>query len=540
MVAVVRSEAPAAAQDWTPRLESVRNLAVSGDWSAAGAACRDLYREALECDAFQAASVAARIHSNCSFNLNDFNEAQAWAERSLVTARQAESQAELVGAWVLLAGSRAALGDARGAAEAIVQTTTLLDDRLPAVIRLGVYNWLAIAYESLGLHELRLRILRQRLEVSVLLNHDTAPTARVEMLLAIVDVCDTLRPVDAGAADRLLDEARSLLPVVEHETLRSAAWIRSMAQAARGAVLARLGELDTAVDLLRGVVDRGDDEIVGFTRVLCSLELARALAARGDAQSAGGVAEAAAQRVRSQSRADRVDLLEMQTLAELDRLRGRDSESVDLRARCVSLFHRNVMALFDAQVEGLTRRVAEQTLLLQNVSLRELTVDLRRQAGTDALTGLLNRRSLERVYSALQAQAMPPALVMIDIDHFKRVNDQHSHSTGDEVLRRVALTLAQELRDTDRVGRYGGEEFVVLLAQVGPNDAASLAERLRQRVEALDWPALAPGLAVTLSAGLVQTRLAEPFESAVRRADTLLYRAKAQGRNRIIAEQEGP
>ncbi len=536
MVECTGEEVSATAQDWIARLKSARDLAISGEWSGASEACQALYSQALGAGASQPASVAARIHANCSFNLNDFNQAREWAERALQNARLAESRDDQVGAWVLLAGSRAALGDGFGAAEAIVQTTNLLDDSLPAPIRLGVYNWLAIAYESLGLHQLRLRVLRQRLEVSVLLNHDTVPTARTEMLLAMVDVCDTLRPVDIEAADALLGEARSLLPLVEHETSQSAGWIKYMAQTARGAVLARLGELDLAVGLLREL-DSPEHEVISFTRALRSLELARALAARNDVQAAVAVAEDAARRVRNETPSDRMDLLEMQMLAELDRLRGCGAESSELRARCVSLFHRNVMALFDAQVEGLTRRVAEQTLLMQNVSLRELNVDLGRQARTDALTGVLNRRALEQAYSLLQAQAMPLVLVMIDIDHFKRVNDRYSHATGDDVLRRVAHGLQQELREADCVGRYGGEEFAVLLAHVNVEDAVQLAERLRQRIERLDWSGLAPGLNVTFSAGLVQTLPAEPMESAMRRADALLYRAKNLGRNRVIAQQ---
>jgi diguanylate cyclase len=198
------------------------------------------------------------------------------------------------------------------------------------------------------------------------------------------------------------------------------------------------------------------------------------------------------------------------------------------------------MAFLDAQVEGLTRRVAEQTLLLQNASLREVNVDLSQQARTDALTGCLNRRALAQAYAGLHAQARPPVVLMMELDRFKAINDGHSHAVGDAVLGRVAALMGEALREVDFLGRYGGEEFLALLCDVDIQGALAVADRLLQHVADHDWGALAPGIQVTFSGGLVPALRREPFEEAVARADTLLYRAKRAGRNRVVAEGDAP
>ena len=181
------------------------------------------------------------------------------------------------------------------------------------------------------------------------------------------------------------------------------------------------------------------------------------------------------------------------------------------------------------------------TLCLQNADLRELNAglarsfqDITRVADTDSLTGVLNRRAIEAAFATLQLEGRRFVVAMIDLDHFKAVNDIHSHGVGDAVLRRVTATLQDGLRAPDRLGRYGGEEFTLLLAEADPAAGAMVVERLRERVAAVDWSVLAPGLVVTFSAGLVGVGSAESFDAAVARADRLLYQAKHLGRNRVI------
>ena len=145
-------------------------------------------------------------------------------------------------------------------------------------------------------------------------------------------------------------------------------------------------------------------------------------------------------------------------------------------------------------------------------------------AETDGLTGLANRRRLNRSIHGMQ---IGDGLVLIDLDHFKRVNDTFGHCHGDQVLRDFAGTLRSVVRKQDLVARYGGEEFCMLLPFSGRSGARSLLRRLRQR-----WKASHPSL--TFSAGVaVHVRGAEPSET-IERADAALYRAKANGRDQIV------
>lgn len=183
---------------------------------------------------------------------------------------------------------------------------------------------------------------------------------------------------------------------------------------------------------------------------------------------------------------------------------------------------RRTLALLAAEV-GL---VARTLLLHERIS---------RLANVDALTGLNNRRHLTERFDHELARADRYggglAVVMVDIDHFKSINDQHGHEAGDHVLRDVAHTLRAGVRAIDLVGRWGGEEFVVVLAGTTLEGAKIVAERLRASVEAMPSPV--DGLAgVTCSLGVATRRAEEPRDEVLARADAALYRAKRAGRNR--------
>ncbi|ADV65734.1 diguanylate cyclase [Deinococcus maricopensis] len=151
---------------------------------------------------------------------------------------------------------------------------------------------------------------------------------------------------------------------------------------------------------------------------------------------------------------------------------------------------------------------------------------LRSLAFTDALTGAYNRRQFELDFP----RADEACLLLLDLDHFKRVNDTHGHDVGDRVLQAFVTILREATRPGDDVYRLGGEEFVVLLRDCPPTKAVSVAERIRAHVESsLALYAALPGPALTMSGGLVPVG-----EQALRRADELLYQAKANGRNRVM------
>jgi diguanylate cyclase (GGDEF)-like protein len=153
---------------------------------------------------------------------------------------------------------------------------------------------------------------------------------------------------------------------------------------------------------------------------------------------------------------------------------------------------------------------------------------MRDLALTDELTKLPNRRHLlafadEQLRSA-RAGGKPFSMLALDIDHFKRINDTRGHDAGDVVLRTVAQTCQAALRQHDRIGRTGGEEFLVVLPETDARNAADIAERLRVGVEATG---------VTISIGVTEWTAADDFTALARRADDCLYRAKEQGRNRV-------
>jgi diguanylate cyclase (GGDEF)-like protein len=170
--------------------------------------------------------------------------------------------------------------------------------------------------------------------------------------------------------------------------------------------------------------------------------------------------------------------------------------------------------------------------------LRQRNEDLDRISRTDALTGLRNRRHVEEYLAKLTSLARrklePIAVLVIDIDHFKSVNDEHGHDAGDAVLREVAGRMQDSVRLEDMVGRWGGEEFLVVLPNTADQGAAELAERLRQVVA--NTPCrLADGDAVqvTISVGCAAS-LIDDAGSLVRSADAAMYEAKQTGRNRVV------
>lgn len=164
---------------------------------------------------------------------------------------------------------------------------------------------------------------------------------------------------------------------------------------------------------------------------------------------------------------------------------------------------------------------------------------MERLASRDELTGALNRRAVMELIEAeqrrLERRGPPYCVALLDLDHFKRVNDVYGHLAGDDVLRAFTLKVAHDMRAVDRLGRWGGEEFLLFLQGVGEEREAHAAlERLRVVVASHGWDAVAPGLSVTVSIGAALARPGETVEQLLARADRALYRAKGEGRNRTV------
>ena len=187
------------------------------------------------------------------------------------------------------------------------------------------------------------------------------------------------------------------------------------------------------------------------------------------------------------------------------------------------------------QFSSLRSRLSEQ-----NLRLSESLERIQQLASHDDLTGVLNRRAFMELLAAERSRALrtsqPFCVALIDIDHFKQVNDRFGHLTGDTVLKEFCGRATAGIRTSDRLARFGGEEFILLLVPVIGAEAGVVAtERVRQAVESHDWNRIAPGLMLTMSAGVAEFSASESIEGLIARADKALYAAKAAGRNRTLA-----
>lgn len=173
-------------------------------------------------------------------------------------------------------------------------------------------------------------------------------------------------------------------------------------------------------------------------------------------------------------------------------------------------------------------------------AIESALIKLDRMATRDTLTGLPNRRMGEQALQSVHAMAIqegrPYSVILVDIDHFKLVNDRFGHDIGDEVIKMVASVLGQGVRENDVVCRWGGEEFLYVLGGVDQNIAGTVAERIRSAMESMDIPVAGR---VTLSAGVATFSGEVDFDETVKRADQALYKAKGLGRNRVVFSEHG-
>ena len=177
----------------------------------------------------------------------------------------------------------------------------------------------------------------------------------------------------------------------------------------------------------------------------------------------------------------------------------------------------------------------QKTLLLEELQAQKSVLE--RQNSEDSLTGLYNRRfidiQLSREFLRAQRYNRNLIVIMADLDHFKRINDDFGHQTGDQVLMVVAQILKESCREVDFIARYGGEEFLLLLPETPSNGAIFVCERIRKAVEGHDWDQLTNGLKVTISQGIAYNTKVESHLVMLHHADTKLYEAKRAGRNTV-------
>jgi diguanylate cyclase (GGDEF)-like protein len=217
----------------------------------------------------------------------------------------------------------------------------------------------------------------------------------------------------------------------------------------------------------------------------------------------------------------------------------------------------DVVRGLDAGADDYLKKPFDQAELLARIRAGQRIVDvhgqmsaareaLREQASTDPLTRLANRRSilqtLDREIERSRRSGAPCAIVFVDLDHFKRVNDAHGHAAGDTVLCQAAATMSGNLRPYDVLGRYGGEEFIAVLAGCDLPAARSVAERLRESIASAAVPVAGTAVNLTCSVGVAVAATEAELDSdaLLGAADRALYQAKSAGRNRVVVAGEEP
>lgn len=291
----------------------------------------------------------------------------------------------------------------------------------------------------------------------------------------------------------------------------------------------QLGEMDAAMVCIDRWSDVAGDAGIGPTT--------QYLYTVGDLMTRTGELEAAegacTEAVTLAEQSGRLDLLlnAVGRLAQLHEKKGEFEQALQLHKRYHALYVRQSGSTAQRRA-----RVAE--IHVENDMLRVRADRLEEQVLLDPLTGIANRRGLDQILQRLSGQ--PFAIAILDLDHFKLVNDRFSHAVGDRVLRAVATLLTDQISVHGHPVRMGGEEFAIIFPDAAPATAAVFCEMVRLAVEGTDWTQYAPGLAVTISIGLAAGTGLEHADDIVAAADRRLYRAKAAGRNQVISVDASP
>ena len=237
-------------------------------------------------------------------------------------------------------------------------------------------------------------------------------------------------------------------------------------------------------------------------------------------------------------------LTHLEAVLTIERERGKRRADAELNILLErSEIQRTRVAVESAQRDAQMQRIRATTLQSERDVLEARANEMGRHALEDPLTGLPNRRRVEEFLDEVLPRAGGPhgavCVAVIDLDHFKTINDTFGHGVGDDVLRAIGAILSRGLRETDLVGRIGGEEFMLLLERTSIDVAAETCERIRRSIETFDWSSVRPGLTVTASFGLCSIEAPCSSRTVIEQADAALYVAKAAGRNRVVVDRSG-
>ncbi|MBI5268899.1 MAG: GGDEF domain-containing protein [Burkholderiales bacterium] len=482
----------------------------------------------------QARAQALRALAWAALSAGRFTDCLRAAISAEALCREAHDAVGADDALVLCAGALRAAGDHAAALEMLERVEVPARAQGDPLRLLRVLRQIGVAASLLGRHQHAMSCLGEAAALGAgrALGEETL-SLRLSWLNARNRHAESLSPDDPARQathTALLDDWQALAADCRAQ---GAARLQAMAEGNHAITLHLVGRDEEAAAALRALLPVYERLGMAPNAGLCLTEEARCLAALGRLAEAAQRHEQALQVLETHGTLeDRCAALEgladareqlgdaAGALAALKRLRTLERQSTAERAQAA---------------------VRQRELRLE---LARLTHQWAREATEDPLTGLGNRRALQAwLHDHLpdeQGHGDGLALVLVDLDHFKQVNDRHGHGVGDEVLRRVGRLLAANCRARDRAVRYGGEEFVLGLAGADRQAAAEVAERLRQAIAAQPWPEVSPGLHVTASLGVADAREAAGAQALLTLADQRLYAAKLGGRDRVVAGEPMP
>ncbi|MEK8029495.1 diguanylate cyclase [Ideonella sp. DXS29W] len=445
--------------------------------------------------------------------------------------------------WVTIAASELGRFDlALASANESCRVAEAAGERVPLALSLMA---LGVCIERMGDPWQAHRLVE---EARVLLQGENSPYAQsmilnnlcASYLGAFYLLRDGAAPAEARAVlEKAVGHAREALPLMAQ--LPNNGILSAIIEGNLAESLVHLGQCDEAEQLLDRALGRVNEQ--GNTSHGWRLRYARGelLLARGDAAGASRELSALWQDLDGSEQSN--------TLTRVHDALYRSWRALGVHARALAhlegfeaLERRRVVAQLQAQSRLFVTRVEAERARLEAQVERLRAAEFEADAQRDELTGLGNRRHLERrlppLLAAAAASGHPLSVALVDLDHFKHVNDRHGHAAGDRVLTVIADLLRAHTRATDLLVRLGGEEFLIVFTDTDIHAAQEVSERLRERVESHDWTHVAPGVVVTLSVGLTT---APPYDLAAlsHSADLALYRAKRAGRNRVVVCNDG-
>lgn len=300
------------------------------------------------------------------------------------------------------------------------------------------------------------------------------------------------------------------------------------------------GDLASAETALKAAqeINSTQENALGLATNL--LALGRLAMARNDLSTASTLLDSALSKARIMGTTHLLFQIEL-ALSETCEARQDWQQALEHFKRYHALQQETIHQVSPHKLQAMEMQLEVEKARMENAQLRRKHANekqerrrVERMASEDTLTGLLNRRGLEQsADSLLIPDSDPVSALMIDVDHFKAINDTWGHEAGDKVLRQIAALLKSGCRQGDLVSRWGGEEFAVLLQNRDGPQGAEVAERLRRLVQEWTWMRIAPGLEVTISIGVTRYLPDDDLSSLVQRADEKLYEAKHGGRNQV-------